>query len=294
MRGPVSVIDRDEVERRIGPTTETLELLGGGLSNSNIRVGRDRVLRIYRGLDSGSIFRDEAVVGKEATLASRDWQSFRTPKVLARGRDFLVCEYVEHTPLTEAHGAAVGQALAEIHAVTFERVGLLRDDLSIVRPADWTDEFTARAYGRGQLAEVGARLDAKLAARIATFLDTEPLAARNLVDEPVLVHSDFKVSNLHWAGVPLVLDWEFAWAGTRYMDIAQILRWQPSERFMADFAAGYTAHGGMLVDDWRRVAEIVDLGSLIGLYRHPGARDAVGRRIEEIIQPNVDRHSATS
>jgi hypothetical protein len=65
------------------------------------------------------------------------------------------------------------------------------------------------------------------------------------------VHSDFKVSNLHWAGAPLVLDWEFAWAGTRYIDIAQLLRWKPAERFVADFAAAYSAHGGVLADEWR-------------------------------------------
>src|SRR4051812_28148219 len=125
MRATTASIQRDEVELRIGPTGESIEVLGGGLSNVNVRIGRDRVLRIYRGLDSGALFRDAAVVGKEATLASRGWRSLRTPKVLARGPDFLLCEYVEHVPLSDAHGAAVGRALAEIHAITFPATGLL-------------------------------------------------------------------------------------------------------------------------------------------------------------------------
>ena len=285
-RAPTASIERDEVERRIGPTSDALELLAGGLVNLNIRVGRDRVLRIFRGLDSGTVFRDASVVGKEAALASRDWRSFCTPKVLARGPDFLVYEYVEHAPLSEAHGAAVGHALAEIHATTYAATGFLGDDLALVRPFE-DDDFTPRMYGHSALAEVGPLFDVELSARIAAFLDADPVAARNAVDVPVLTHSDFKASNIHWAmtGMPLVLDWESAWAGSRYIDIGQLLRWHPPERFVRDFAAAYVDGGGILVDDWRRFAETVDLGSLIGLYRNPEARttDDVVRRIVETI-----------
>jgi hypothetical protein len=292
MRAPVASIERDEVERRIGPTSEALEVLAGGLSNLNIRVGRDRVLRIYRGLDSGTSFRDEAVVGKEASLVSLTWRWLHTPKVLARGRDFLLSEYVEHTPLAETHGAAVGRALAEIHSTTFPSTGLLRDDLSLVRPADWgppeEDEFTARMYGHAQLADAAQVFEPELAARIARFLDTDPIAALDAVDVPVLTHSDFKASNIHWSvtGMPLVLDWEYAWAGSRYVDIGQLLRWYPPSEFVAEFAAAYVDHGGVLVEDWRRLAETIDLCALVGLYRHPQARatDDVVRRIIETIK----------
>jgi fructosamine-3-kinase len=290
-----SPLDPREVERRIGPTSEPLEPLSGGLVNTNIRVGRDRVLRIYRDLDSGTIFRDAAVVGKEATLASRDWRSFRTPRVLARGPDFLVFEYVEHEPLSEAHGAATGQALAEIHATTFAACGELGADLELKRPDSWgpaeEDSFTARDYGRWQLAEVGPVLDRELAARIAAFLDSDPVAARNAADVAVLSHSDFKASNVHWtaAGVPLVLDWEYAWAGSRYVDIGQLLRWHPPDAFVQEFAAAYVESGGVLVDDWRRLAETVDLCALIGLRRRPEARisDDLVRRIVETIERQV-------
>jgi len=295
MRAQRRSIDPQEVERRIGPTGEPLELLSGGLKNINIRVGRDRVLRIYQGLEAGEIHRDATVVGKEATLASRDWRSFRTPKVLARGPDFLVFEYVEHVPLSEAHGAAVGRALAEIHATTFAATGLLGADLELKRPAEWgppeEDEFTARDYCRWELAEVGPLLDRDLVARIAAFLDSDPVAARNAAEVPVLSHSDFKLSNVHWTavGVPLVLDWEFAWAGSRYVDIGQLLRWHPSEPFVQEFGAAYVDAGGVLVDDWRRLAETVDLCALIGLCRRPEARttDDLMRRIVETIERPV-------
>jgi aminoglycoside phosphotransferase (APT) family kinase protein len=291
MRAAGRSLDPDEVMRRIGPITEPLELLGGGLNNVTVRVGRDRVLRIYNGLDAGTTFRDAAVVGKEATLASTPWRALRTPTVLAAGADFLVFEYVEHEPLSAKHGAAVGRALAEIHSVSFTAAGLLGADLELRRPTAWgppeQDAFTARDYGHRHLADVGSILAPQLAARIAAFLDTDPMASRNAADAPVLTHSDFKVSNVHWTatGMPLVLDWEYAWAGSRYVDIGQLLRWYPPETFVRDFADAYVDSGGMLVDDWRRLAETIDLCSLIGLFRRPEARstDDLAQRILETI-----------
>lgn len=285
-------VDRHEVERRIGPTSEDLQLLSGGLNNLNIRVGRDRVLRIYQGLKQGTLFRSPAVVGKEAALAARNWRSFRTPTVLARGSDYLVFEFVEHVPVSEVHAAAIGRTLAEIHAITFAATGLLGANLELNRPADWgppdEDEFTARDYGGAQLAEVGPLLDSELVARIAAFLESDPMATRNAADVPVLTHSDFKASNVHWttAGVPLVLDWEYAWAGSRYVDIGQLLRWHPSDTFVREFAAAYVDAGGVLVDGWRRLAATIDLCSLIGLCRTPEARrsEDVMRRIIETIE----------
>ena len=43
----------------------------------------------------------------------------------------------------------------------------------------------------------------------------------------VLLHGDFKVSNLHWADSDelLVLDWEFAYSGHALMDVGQLFRW---------------------------------------------------------------------
>ena len=40
-------ITREDVASRIGSVDAPLEVLCGGLANTNIRVGRDRVLRIY-------------------------------------------------------------------------------------------------------------------------------------------------------------------------------------------------------------------------------------------------------
>jgi hypothetical protein len=277
-------IDRAEVERRIGATSEPIAALAGGLASTNLRIGRDRVLRIGR---------DPAALAKEAALLRRPWRGFRTPAVLATGADFLLLEHLELRPLAASvgAGAAVGRALAEIHAQTYATCGALAGDLTLGEPLP--DEggagFAARGYGHAMLREAAPYLDAALAARIAAVLDRDPAAARDALDVAVLCHCDFKVSNLHEtpAGELVVLDWELAWAGPRLLDVGQLLRWHPPEPFVAAFAAAYRDGGGVLVDGWRRVAEVIDLGSLLGLLAHQAAARStpdVARRIAEIVR----------
>jgi hypothetical protein len=274
----VRTIDRAEVERRIGPTRAPIEVLTGGLGNINIRVGRDRVLRIHR---------DASALAKETTLLRRPWRALRTPTVLATGDDFLLLEYLELQPLPVRAGEAAGRALAEIHALTYAKTGDLGADLSLIAPSPY-EGFAARGYGHANLSEAEPYLDPALAARIASFLDGDAYAARDALDVPVLCHCDFKVSNLHVTpdGELVVLDWEFAWAGPRLIDIGQLLRWNPPESFVRAFVDAYRAGGGVLIDGWRSIAEAIDVGSMLGVFAHNEAARStpdIERRIAEIV-----------
>ncbi|MGK4003885.1 hypothetical protein WMF31_14730 [Sorangium sp. So ce1036] len=71
-----------EIERRVGAPPGDVEVLSGGLANVNVRLGPDRVLRVYR--------RDAGAAAKEAALLARGWRSFRVPAVLSAGEDFLL------------------------------------------------------------------------------------------------------------------------------------------------------------------------------------------------------------
>lgn len=260
MAAATRTIDRAEVERRIGSTREPIEVLTGGLANVNVRVGRDRVLRIRR---------DRSALAKEATLLSRPWRALRTPTVLATGEDFLVLEYVDLRPLPVSAGEAAGRALAEIHALAYAKTGELDGDLSLVAPSAY-EGFAARGYGHAGLSEAAPYLDRALAGRIAAFLDGNRYAARDALDVPVLCHSDYKVSNLHVTpdGELVVLDWEFAWAGPRLIDIGQLLRWNPPESFVSPFVEAYRAGGGVLIDGWRSIAAAIDVGSMLHVFAH--------------------------
>jgi Phosphotransferase enzyme family len=265
----LTTLERGEVERRIGPTTLPLELLPGGQANINVRIGADRVLRIY--------LRDGAARGKEHALLARRWESFVTPCVLDSGDDFLLLDYVPHGPLlaTAEHGASVGRALAEIHRMRFDMAGFLNRDLTVCAPfGDIAEAF--RCYARTEL-ERASWLDPSLPSAIDELLMANADRLRREAAEPVLLHGDFKASNLHWTTSEelLVLDWEFAYAGPALMDIAQLLRWTPPSSFVDAFAESYTGHGGSLPLHWKRLAGIIDLVNLAGLAA--GAKERSGR-----------------
>jgi aminoglycoside phosphotransferase (APT) family kinase protein len=120
----------------------------------------------------------------------------------------------------------------------------------------------------------------------------------------VLLHADFKPSNLHWATDDrlLVLDWEFAYAGTVLSDVGQLLRWEPPSSFTEAFAVTYRTHGGELVEDWQLWAAAFDLVNLAGLLRNfarrsDGGDDSSARilDIEAALRENarLARHSGT-
>src|SRR5581483_3413566 len=137
--------------------------------------------RLYR--------RDPAVARKEEALLRRGWRSFRVPRVLEAGEDFLLLEHVPHRPLegSEEHGAAAGRALAEIHSVSFERAGELDASLEVRQP--WDDLV-------GTLREYVASLSQ--GARVLATIDALAGELRARSGTPVLLHADFKASNLHW------------------------------------------------------------------------------------------------
>jgi len=267
-RAPTLVsVDRGEIERRIGPFDGHFAVLPGGLANVNLRIA-DRVLRLYR--------REPGAAATEARLLVRGWKNFRVPEVFQTGEDFLVLEYIELGPVlgTREHGAAVGRALAEIHSVAFESSGLFDASLRVRHP--FGDVATALAeHARSSLRPDRSGLSPALSTEVVQFLDSQLPALRAVAGVPVLLHGDFKPSNLHWThrGELLVLDWEFAYAGSALSDIGQILRWAPPEAFVDGFAEAYGANGGRLVADWRRWAAVFDLVNLAGLLANLDASE---------------------
>jgi hypothetical protein len=278
---PLATLDRSEIERRLGPIDGALEVLSGGLANTNVRIGADRVLRIYR--------RDPRSAPKEATLLRRGWRTFRVPRLLDAGNDFLLLEFVAHAPLEggAAQGAACGRALAEVHGLSFERAGFLDASLTVAEPfADLVG--TLHGYARSCLDS--SRLDERLRTRVVATLERHEGSLRELAGRPVLLHADWKASNLHESvrGELLVLDWEFAYAGAALSDVGQLLRWSPPRAFVEALGEGYRRGGGVLPDEWERWAAAFDIFNLAGLVSRPDAceectRD-VSRRLNETLE----------
>ena len=249
-------VDRSDIEERIGAVDQPWQVLRGGHANANIRIGEDRLLRIYR--------RDADSVHKEKSLLERRWTNLRVPQILGSGEDFLLLEYVPHSPVTGSrlHGEAVGCALADIHAVTFEQSGFLGPNAdSVATPfRDLVVDFRNHAETREDVPD-------EVRKQVVSFFDDQLEKLRPFATQPVLVHGDFKASNLGWTRdeLPLVLDWEFAYAGPALADIGQLFRWEPPEPFGHGFVEGYQRGDGELPGDWRRWAAGFDLVNLVGL-----------------------------
>jgi aminoglycoside phosphotransferase (APT) family kinase protein len=237
------------------------------------------------------VYRREAPpLAVEAALLRRAWEFLRTPEVLSSGEDFLVLEYVPHGPLGDEveQAQAVGRALAEIHGLAFPQAGLLSPALDLAMPyADVIGMFSDYALSR--LDRAPSSVAAGLRPRVEALLVTHEGVLRDLARASVLLHGDFKVSNLEWAGSGelLVLDWEFAYSGPNLMDIGQLIRWGAPASFLEGFARSYRGHGGALPEDWEKWAAAFDLFNLSGLLAgsEPGSRRAgdIVRRIVETL-----------
>lgn len=251
-------------------------MLSDGLANLNVRIGADRVLRVYH--------RDQSAAAMEATLLRHPWRSFSVPAVLGSGEDFLVLQYVPHGPLTDdaVRGEAVGRALAEIHGISFSRAGLLSSELTLSTPfPDAVDSLSE--YALAKIDSVPRDLSAELRPMLEAFLDAHGDALRRLTRTNVLLHGDFKASNLHWTQRHqlLVLDWEFAYSGPSLLDVGQLIRWRPQPPFLEAFARSYRDKGGALPEDWQRWADGFDLFNLSGLL---AGADPASRRATDVLR----------
>ena len=191
-----------------------------------------------------------------------------------------------HTPLRAEDSAALGTALAEIHRQqTFATAELLASDLTIAEPFN---NFCAA--GRDYLQGLQTKTKAALLGEIVAWLEPLEPQLQERMQKAVLLHGDFKSSNLHRCtdGVPLVLDWEFAYAGPALMDVGQILRWGAPAEWRDSFISGYRENGGALEHAdlaWAPMLDIVNLG---GLFARSGPGSEQRAELEARIRSILD------
>lgn len=243
----------------------------GGLANTNLRVvvdGAPLHVRFW--------VRDPAAAAKELALHALVADRVPVPRLLyaapdnpISGHPFAVMTWVdaprlETTPPDAAVARAVGATLASIHAFTFARHGFLDGTLRVVTPVS-----VGGAGLLGFLREVfvdgpgGARLGPELTSRVLACAEREGPLLDEWTGPPCLTHSDYNGSNIlvRDGAVAAVLDWEFAFAGSPFVDLGNLLRPPRGDdaTFVAAVADGYRAAGGVLPAAWRRMSELMDL-----------------------------------
>jgi aminoglycoside phosphotransferase (APT) family kinase protein len=259
-REDVAALMPDRIVLAIAPTV-------GGLANTNLRVETTTGvvhLRLWT--------RDPAQVAKELAIHDLVRDRVPVPRLLhaaddnpITGHPFAVMEWIDAPRLDAVHpsaalAGAIGETLAALHSFTFPRTGFLDERLAVATPVP-VDCNGLLGFLRAILVDGAgaARLDRTLVDDVLRRAETEGQLLDAWTGPPSLTHSDFNGSNVLVRGdaVAAVLDWEFAFSGSPFVDFGNLLR-PPrgdDEGFVAAVAEGY----GPLPRDWRRMSRLLDL-----------------------------------
>ncbi len=176
----------------------------------------------------------------------------------------------------------------------FEHAGLLNSELRVCEP--WPSAIGGLREHVDAMLEGGAGAQLGTRARaIHRLWERYDGRMHDAAREAVLVHSDFKPTNVKWTPDDrvLVLDWEFAWAGPALFDVGQLLRWDPPAPFVEGFVGGYRDRGGALPADWQDLVLLFDLFNLVFFANDPQRRPIRDRdvlaRIDRTLAHFTDR-----
>jgi aminoglycoside phosphotransferase (APT) family kinase protein len=283
--------------------------LSGGLANTNYRVmlsghAEPVVVRIFT--------REPAACAKETAITRLVEREVPVSRLLYAACDaeppYAVAAWIEGGKLEEvlraggaadahAAGHAAGATLAAIHRHCFAEAGFFGPDLTVATPLGpirtACEGYVAACLGEDRVRE---RLGVPLASRLAEVVrEYAPLLA-TLPAPSVLLHGDYKPQNLllrrdeagDWR-TAAVLDWEFAFAGPSLFDVGQLVRYRATlpPEYTAGVAAGYTAAGGALPEEWLRLTRLLDLMNLLGFLDRPEANDAMVREVRGLVERTV-------
>lgn len=290
-----------------------LQALTGGLRNTLYRVTladapHPVVLRLYTA--------DPVACARETAIARLVAHDVPVPKVLysdpqadppyavvAWSDGLRFTELLAAGDATAIGGAArsAGAILASLQRHRFPRAGEFGPTLEVVAPsfdadmglAAYLEQALQRERVRTRLGEATVTAVRGLLRRCAHLLEDDGQA-------PVLIHADFKPENLLVQQTPAgwqvaaVLDWEFAFAGSRLFDAGLFLRrapWLPPS-YRDQFAAAFSAGSEPLPTDWLTRARLIDLVNLLWFLGSADDRPALIADVCNLVTATVQAHMA--
>ncbi len=277
------------------PEVVAVVALKGGLTNSNFRLefrdGRPSVeAKLYQ--DERNLAPIERAVHRLGAAhalplpklldGSNDNPATHTPYALF---EWLAGERLDLTVRTcDAASIAVlatqvGAALAAVHAVHFDRFGFFDADLNVKASID-LGSAGMRRYFEDVLTQgsVRERLGAACGDALLAFATREGGVLETWQGAPCLTHGDCGGTNIlvsHQSELSIsgIIDWEFAFSGTPFFDLGNLLRAPLGALpgFADALAAGYRSAGGVLPDNWRKLAAMTDLLAWVESASRPRA-----------------------
>lgn len=263
------------------------ELLGNGFSNSNYKVTLHGVpdpfvIRIHSG--NGDIAEKERNISRMVSgkVPVAEYIHVDESRSVV-DRPFSILEWKNGISLTglmrSMHDVyrgpaaeSAGEVLAEIHKHEFSVPGFLDGKLEVVEPMRIDEDSFISLIRHFLDRRCGTFLGDGTVDRVMSFCRVRAHRLSDDENPPVLVHSDYNGMNILMdvhpggASVSAVLDWEYAFAGSRYADIGNMLRYErEGSDFEASFLRGYESRGGILGDNWRMLSKLHDLIALCDL-----------------------------
>jgi aminoglycoside phosphotransferase (APT) family kinase protein len=143
---------------------------------------------------------------------------------------------------------------------------------------------------------LASRLDERVRRRLHQLAWANAPQLSSLQAETRLVHGDFGNRNVlvrqqqgRWR-VAAVIDWESAFAGPALFDIGGFLRYERRQRpvWEPHFSRGYTSAGGILPEDWWRLARIVDLTRQCQTLTRSGLSEMVVDEVADLVRQTAE------
>jgi aminoglycoside phosphotransferase (APT) family kinase protein len=193
----------------------------------------------------------------------------------------------------------IGRVLATLGSYTFPQSGFFGPGLTIAEPLptngrdmilSFLEECLFHQHADQQLGPI-------LTARLWQFANDHAAYLDVLDNVASLVHSDYQGMNIlvhndhnSWQ-VAAVLDWEFAFAGSSFFDIGNMLRFDHVHptNYSSEFIRGYREHGGQLPAHWKKTARLVDLTALCEFMTNPQSRGAMSHEITGLIVRTLEQ-----
>jgi hypothetical protein len=240
------------------------DLIPAGKCNTNYRLlladGGTYVLRLR---SRGDADREAYAMGLVRDLVP-------VPLEVERGPGWSLYTFLAGDQLAEApeHCGRAAEALARIASVEFASSGWVNAD-GTVSPFDfggYSDTEDGGDFMAAMLArtDVRAWIGEEAEEAVRAILNRESGRMKELDGIVRLVHGDFNPTNIliHRGEVSGVVDWEFAHAGSPYMDIGNLLR-HTDESLHDRIREGLIAGGFPLRRDWKTIAELIDVSSQV-------------------------------
>ncbi|MBU5345914.1 phosphotransferase family protein [Paenibacillus lautus] len=267
------------------------ERIGTGLSNTNYKIrlegsAEPYVLRLFR--------KGHEIAEKELAIIQRVRQTvpvadyiYADTSCRVFDKPWALMEWKEGNLLRDvmqggseqdliAAAASAGRILANIHKYTFTESGFFSGDMEVQDPIRMDGERFLAFIEQSLFQDpCGQWLGEELAQSVWSFSQTYSHLLSEIEDTPVLVHSDYNGLNIlmqhgpEGCAVSAVLDWEEAFSWNRYVDIANMLRYEPDGSvFEKNFVRAYREEGAVLNDHWRILSKLEDLVALCDMLTH--------------------------